>query len=36
MGPVTVGAFLITAVSVLIFGGLILAGMLGANGRREW
>jgi hypothetical protein len=36
MSPVTVGAMVITGMSLLIFAGLIVAGVLAASSRREW
>jgi hypothetical protein len=36
MGPVTVGAIVVMAMSLAIFAGLIVAGVLGSSSRREW
>jgi hypothetical protein len=36
MGPVTIGAVIVTAVCLVIFAGLVLAGILDANGRKPW
>ena len=36
MGPVTVGAIAVTAICLIIFAALSLAGLLGENGRQHW